>query len=58
MDALRTDLVSEERILESLEWHKKALQKTEQRFTEGKERILDWHTAKEELWKHFDSVIE
>lgn len=57
-DALRTDLVSEERILESLEWHKKILQETEQRFTECKERVLDWYTAKEELWKYFDSVIE
>ena len=54
MDTLKTDLSSDEKILESPEWHKKALQETEQRFAEKKEKILDWHTAKKELRKHFE----
>jgi len=33
-------------------WHKKALQETEKRLAEGKEKILDWHIAKKELRKH------
>ncbi len=54
VDALWTDLLSEEELLESPAWHKKALQETETRFAEGKEKILDWHTAKKELRKHFE----
>ena len=57
MDALWAGLVFEKRLLESPEWHKKALQETEQRIAEGKEKILDWHTGKKELRKHFYSVI-
>ena len=56
MDSLRTDLASDGKILESPEWHKKALQETEQRVAEEKERTLDWHIAKKELRKHFDIV--
>ena len=56
MDSLRSDLTSGEEIIEFPEWHKKALQETEQRFAEKKEKILDWHTAKKELRKHYDSV--
>lgn len=54
MDALWADLLSEEELLVSPEWHKKALQEAEQRVAEGKERILDWHTAKKELRKNFE----
>ena len=54
IDALWADLVSEEELLESPEWHKKDLQRTKQRFAEGKEQILDWHTVKKELQKHFE----
>jgi hypothetical protein len=54
IDALWADLVSEEELLESPEWHKKILQETEQRFAEGKEKTLEWHTAKKELRKHFE----
>ena len=56
MNTSRTDLASDEKILESPEWHKKALQETEQRFAEKKEKILDWQAVKKELRKHFDSV--
>jgi hypothetical protein len=48
VDALWADLLSEEELLESPAWHKAALQETEKRLEEGKERILDWHTAKKE----------
>lgn len=54
VDALWADLLSEEELLESPAWHKKALQETENRLAEGKERIVDWHTAKQELRKHFE----
>ncbi len=54
VDALWTDLLSEEELLESPGWHKKALQETETRYAEGKEKVLDWHTAKKELRKHFE----
>ncbi len=57
MGTLKTDLVLNQRILESPEWHKKALQETEQRFAEGKERIWDWYTAQNKLRKHFNRVI-
>ena len=53
VDALWADLLSEEELLESPTWHKKALQETENRLAEGKEKIVDWHTAKKELRKHF-----
>jgi len=49
IDALWADLLSEEELLASPAWHKKALQETEKRLAEGKERILDWHIAKKEL---------
>ena len=54
VDALWADLLSEEELLGSPAWHKKALQETEQRLAEGKERILDWNSAKKELRKHFE----
>ena len=54
VDALRADLLSEEELLESPTWHKKALQETEKRLADGKERIVDWQTAKKELRKHFE----
>ena len=54
LDALWADLLSEEELLESPIWHKKALQETENRLAEGKERVVDWHTAKKELRKHFE----
>lgn len=54
MDALWADLLSEEELLESPAWHKKALQETGQQLAEGKERILDWHITNKELRKHFE----
>jgi len=54
MEALWADLVSEEDLLESPEWHKKALQETEDRFRTGQEKILDWQNAKKELRKQYE----
>jgi hypothetical protein len=54
VDALWADLLSEEELLESPAWHQTALQETEQRLEEGQERVLDWQTAKKEMWKHFE----
>ncbi len=54
VDALWTDLLSEEELRESPAWHKKALQETEKLFADSQEKILDWHTAKKKLRKHFE----
>ena len=54
VDALWADLLSEEELLDSPAWHKTALQETEKRLGEGKEKILDWHTAKKDMRKHFE----
>lgn len=54
LDALWADLLSEEEHLESPAWHQKALQETEKRLAEGKEKILDWQTAKKELRKNLE----
>ncbi|MDT8379425.1 MAG: addiction module protein [Desulfotignum sp.] len=54
VDALWADLLSEEELLESPAWHKAALLETEKRLEEGKERVLDWQTAKKEMRKHFE----
>ena len=54
VDALWADLLSEEELINSPSWHKTALQETEKRFEEGKEKVLDWSAAKKEMRKHFE----
>ena len=51
MEAIWTDLSHEEEQLTSPDWHNKALQETEHRFSSGKEKIVDWLDAKKELRK-------
>lgn len=40
------DLLNEEEKVGSPDWHQKALQETEQRFSSGQERIVAWPGAK------------
>ena len=54
IEAIWEDLLNEEEQVESPDWHQKALQKTEQRFSSGQERIVDWSDAKKELRKRFE----
>jgi len=54
MEAIWEDLSNEEEQIESPDWHKKALQETEHRFSSGQEKIVDWQDAKKELRKRFE----
>jgi hypothetical protein len=49
MEALWVELSRDEAELEPPAWHESALKETAQRFAEGREEILDWERAKEEL---------
>ncbi len=51
MEALWEELSREESELKSPAWHEAALAETERRLEEGREEILDWDRAKEELRK-------
>lgn len=53
MEAIWEDLSNEEELVVSPDWHKKALKETERQFSAGKEKIIDWQDAKEELRKQF-----
>jgi hypothetical protein len=46
MEAIWADLSKEEEELESPEWHRQALQETEERLASGEEKLIDWKTAK------------
>ena len=54
MEAIWEDLSKESDEIESPQWHKKALQSTEQRLKLGDEKTVDWQTAKKELRKRFE----
>lgn len=54
MEAIWEELSNEEEQVESPDWHKKALQETELRFSTGQEKVVDWQDAKKELWKRFE----
>ena len=54
MEAIWEDLSNEEELVESPDWHKKALQETELRLSSGKEKIVDWQDAKKDLRKRFE----
>ena len=53
MEFLWTELSSSEGDYTSPQWHKEALQQTEQRLADGKEEIIDWHEAKQTLLDEF-----
>jgi len=54
MEAIWKDLSKEDEELESPKWHQEALQETEQRLNLGKEKKVDWHTAKKGLRERFE----
>ncbi|MBI3879896.1 MAG: addiction module protein [Verrucomicrobia bacterium] len=49
LETLWEDLARNERDVKSPEWHFDALAEREKRRTAGKEKVLDWDTAKKEL---------
>lgn len=49
MEALWEDLSRPDNEFESPTWHAEELAATERRLAEGKEQILDWEAAKQEL---------
>ena len=54
MEDIWEDLSKEEGELDSPDWHREALRKTERRFSSGQEKVVDWETAKKELRKRFE----
>jgi len=54
MHAIWENLVKDENQIESPEWHEEVLRDTEKRLRSGKERVIDWRDAKEELKKRFE----
>jgi len=52
MEALWVELSRDEAEFESPSWHESALKETAQRYAEGREEVLDWEQAKEELRRH------
>ncbi len=52
-EVIRDDLTHEEESLESPDWHKLALQETEDRLATGQENSVEWKKAKIELLKRF-----
>lgn len=54
MEAIWEDLSHEAQLVQSPAWHESQLRETEQRIQSGKEHILDWKEAKQELRKRFE----
>jgi hypothetical protein len=53
MEALWEDLSREAEKIESPDWHREALDETDQRRKSGQESVVDWDEAKKELRKRF-----
>jgi hypothetical protein len=49
-----SQLAQPEDDFESPAWHDQMLKETERRLAEGKEQVLDWETAKQQLRKQFE----
>ena len=49
MEALWVELSRDEAEFESPAWHESALRETAERFSEGREEVIDWEQAKAEL---------
>ena len=56
MEALWEDLSRPDTELQSPAWHAEELAATERRLADGKEQILDWEVAKEELKAGLSSI--
>lgn len=53
IETIWEDLSREERQVPSPDWHFDALKEREQRRKAGKEKVLDWETAKKELRRRY-----
>ena len=53
MEALWEDLSRDVEQIESPDWHREALDETDQRRKSGQESVVDWDEAKKELRKRF-----
>ncbi len=54
MEAIWEDLSREDEGIESPQWHDKALQETERKFSSGEDEMVDWQTAKKQLRSRFE----
>ncbi len=54
MEAIWEDLSKDDEKVESPEWHREALEETDQRRQSGQEGVVDWQEAKKELRKRFE----
>ena len=54
VEALWSDLASEDSQFQSPSWHGEELRKTEEDFKLGKVQAMDWEEAKKELRKQFE----
>jgi hypothetical protein len=53
MEAIWEDLSRDAEQIESPDWHREALEKTDQRVRSGQEGAVDWQEAKSQLRKRF-----
>ena len=53
MEYLWEELSVEDKKIESPEWHQKVLSDTENRVSDGKEKVINWSEAKQRLRKEF-----
>ncbi len=54
IEILWSDLAADEASVESPAWHAEELRKTAADFASGREKPVDWETAKRELRKRFE----
>lgn len=54
MEFLWEDLSHDESLVESPDWHADRLRETEERFKSGKEKVIDWTSAKKQLRSKFE----
>ena len=53
IETIWEDLTRDERQVKSPDWHFDGLKAREQQRKAGKEKVIDWETAKEELRRRF-----
>lgn len=54
LEAIWAELSRDDVQVESPTWHEEVLKETEARVAAGRERIVDWQAAKQELRKRFE----
>ena len=53
IETIWEDLARDERLVKSPDWHFDVLKERAQRLKAGKEKVLDWETAKKELRRRY-----